>query len=194
MSTSDSSPAPWPSVLARPRRCAHRPLPSITTATCWGTRGALQGRQESAWDVDRARTKPSAPPEKTFRRHHVRSSRGDIRSRRGDALRGTRRRGRGPARRRRRRDRRRARAGPPRRDHAATCPSGGEMPRGPARRWCAASLRPSRGAVTRSSRPAPAWASHSRTSCRRRCRAIASSSPPRPRTSRTSSPRRTPPR
>ena len=35
---SASSPATWPSVRARPRWLAQRPLPSMTQATCWGTR------------------------------------------------------------------------------------------------------------------------------------------------------------
>src|SRR5215213_10885257 len=33
-----SSPAAWPSVRGRPRFCAHRPLPSMTMATCRGMR------------------------------------------------------------------------------------------------------------------------------------------------------------
>src|SRR5689334_22291811 len=39
-SINDASPARCPSVRGRPRACAHRPLPSITIATCLGTRSA----------------------------------------------------------------------------------------------------------------------------------------------------------
>src|SRR5699024_10451996 len=39
-SMSTASPCLWPSVRARPRSCAHRPLPSMTSATCRGTNSA----------------------------------------------------------------------------------------------------------------------------------------------------------
>src|SRR3712207_3649585 len=39
-SNSEDSPASWPAVRGRPRSLAHRPLPSMTIATCRGTRSA----------------------------------------------------------------------------------------------------------------------------------------------------------
>src|SRR6476661_8013244 len=43
-SSSDASPASWPLVRGSPRALAHRPLPSMTIATCLGSRaGAMTG-------------------------------------------------------------------------------------------------------------------------------------------------------
>ena len=46
-----SSPAAWPSVRFRPRRVAHRPLPSITQATCAGMRSGSMSAGSTTADA-----------------------------------------------------------------------------------------------------------------------------------------------
>ena len=67
-SKSEYSPRLWPSVLGRPRCLAQRPLPSITRATCRGTRsaGMAGGRAPpgcgSGGRTGCAHAAPAAPP------------------------------------------------------------------------------------------------------------------------------------
>ena len=61
VSNSACSPAAWPSVRGRPRRCAHRPFPSITHAMCVG----MRPRSMSAATVARV-VEPSAVTRATY--------------------------------------------------------------------------------------------------------------------------------
>src|SRR5262245_42312786 len=61
VSNSACSPAAWPSVRGRPRRCAHRPFPSITHAMCVG----MRARSRSAATVARV-VEPSAVTRATY--------------------------------------------------------------------------------------------------------------------------------